>query len=70
MSRDSMKNKIIEYLLDNADPSIDFRLFQWYDERKEYGHRRTVHRSVGDRKQGLQAACQIRCRVSSVITEM
>ena len=30
------------------------------------GHRRTVRRSVGDRKVGaLQAACWIRCRVSS-----
>ncbi len=30
------------------------------------GHRRTVRRSVGDRKAtALQAACQIRCRVSS-----
>lgn len=32
------------------------------------GHRRTVHRSVGDRKfcsLNLQAACLIRCRVRS-----
>ena len=34
-------------------------------------HRRTVHRSVEDRKRlRLQAVCQIRCRVSSVITAM
>ena len=34
--------------------------------KQNIGHRRTVRRSVGDRKaEALQAACWIRCRVSS-----
>ena len=42
-------------------------LFLWYiPHESNIGHRRTVRRSVGDRKaKALQAACWIRCRVSS-----